>query len=88
MKSVKEEIKDILAHDIQFRYMMLDRLRLDCKYFLGNGNRLNKYLWAGNVKDHIAIMKGIYNGFTDEQKPEWLTMKQIEKFESEMTATI
>lgn len=88
MKSVKEEIKDILAHDIQFRYMMLDRLRIDCKYFLGNGHRLNKYLWAGNVKYHIAIMKGIYNGFTDGQKPEWLTMEQIEQFESEMSVII
>lgn len=86
MKSVQEEIKDILQHDEQFRYMLLDRLRLDCKYFLGNGNRLDKYLWAGNVQDHIAIMKGIYNGFTNEQKPEWLTMEQIEQFERLMTA--
>lgn len=84
MKTVQEEIKDILQHDEQFRYMLLDRMRGDCKYFLGNGHRLNKYLWGENVKDHIAIMKGIYKGFTDEQKPEWLTMEQIEQFEKAM----
>lgn len=48
------------------------------------GNRLNKFLWAGNVEDHIATMKAIYNSFSDDKKPEWLTMEQITEFETEM----
>ena len=75
---------EILSHDETFRYMLLDRLRSDCKYFLSYGNRLNKFLWAGNVKDHIATMKAIYNSFPDDKKPEWLTMEQITEFETEM----
>ncbi len=39
--------------DSQFLYMLLDRMRLDCEYYLGYGNRCAKYLWAGNEKDQI-----------------------------------
>ena len=32
----------------RFDYMLLDRLRSDCDYYLGNGGRLDKWLWAGS----------------------------------------
>ena len=48
--------KDVIQHkDATFRYMMLDRLRVDCEYFLGNGNRNEKHLWAGDVERHIKL---------------------------------
>ena len=28
---------DILNKDEKFRYMLLDRMRTDCEYYLGNG---------------------------------------------------
>jgi N-methylhydantoinase B/oxoprolinase/acetone carboxylase alpha subunit len=62
--------------------MLLSRLQMDCNYFLGNGNRYEKHLWAGNVDDHIEMMKKIWNGF--EEKPEWLSMEQIEDYERKM----
>ena len=34
---------------------ILDRLKQDCEYFLGNGNGYEKHLWAGNIKDQIAL---------------------------------
>ena len=40
-----------------FRYMLLDRLRQDCLYFLGFGNRCERCLWAGNIRDQIGYMK-------------------------------
>lgn len=73
-----------MEHDEKFRYQLLDRLKSDCLYYLGYGNRSNKYLWALNVNDHIKKMKGLYNSFDDDKKPEWLSYDQILKFEQRM----
>lgn len=77
-------VEEILRFDDSFKYQLLGRMVQDCKYYLGNGNRLNKYLWADNPKEHIEIMKMIYRSFTDDQKPEWVAMKDIENFERKM----
>ena len=68
----------------QFDYMMLSRLQQDCNYYLGNGNRNEKHLWALNVEDHIKEMKKIYNGFSSDKKPEWLTYDEILEYEEKM----
>lgn len=62
--------------------MLLSRLESDCKYFLGNGNRCERHLWAESVDDQISEMKAIWNNL--EVKPEWLTMEQIEEYEAKM----
>ena len=59
------------------RYMLLDRMRCDCDYWLGNGYRHNKYLWAGDPVAQIRFMKWLWESFAAEEKPEWLTMEQI-----------
>lgn len=82
---IKNLIKERPETD-EFKYMLLDRMKADCGYYLGNGNRSKKYLWAGDEKEHIEDMKALYNSFSDENKPEWLTMADIEAFEKEMTA--
>ena len=71
----------------RFNYMMLGRLQSDCEYFLENGQRSEKHLWAGNVADQIKEMKKIYNKFVESEKPEWLTLEQIEDYEKEMIKT-
>lgn len=63
-------------------YMLLDRLRSDNDYFLGNGGRSEKHLWAGNVDDQIAKMRELWNGL--DEKPEWLTEEQIDDYERRM----
>ena len=65
-------------------YMLLSRLESDCKYYLGNGNRNEKVLWAGSVDKQIAKMKELWNSFPDDMKPEWLSMEDIENYEKEM----
>ena len=55
-----------------FRYMLLDRLRQDCLYFLGFGNRCERCLWAGNIRD----------------QPEWLPWDEILALEARMTDDI
>ena len=70
--------------DEKFRYMMLSRLKQDCEYYLGNGNRSTKYLWAGSEKDQIQEMKARHKAFTDDKKPEWLTWGDILRYEDLM----
>lgn len=65
----------------KFNYMLLGRLQMDCNYYLGNGNRYNGHLWAKNEQEQINKMKELYNSFTDDKKPEWLTYEQILEYE-------
>lgn len=84
---MNEYIKKLIAErpaTDNFKYMLLDRMKQDCNYYLGNGNRLKKYLWANDEKEHIENMKALWNSFPDEEKPEWITMNQIETYEKEM----
>ena len=71
--------------DLEYRYMLLDRLKQDCEYFLGNGNGNAEHsLWAKDIDEQIAKMKELYNSFTDDQKPEWITMEDIDNYEKKM----
>lgn len=69
----------------RFNYMMLDRLRSDCDYYLGNGNRSLSSLCYGSVKEHIEKMKELHNSFPEGQKPEWLTYEAILEYEKQMS---
>ena len=68
----------------RFNYMMLSRLQTDVKYYLGNGGKHAKHLWAENEQEHIKEMKKIYNWFKDDKKPKWLTWEQILEYEKEL----
>ena len=63
-------------------YRLLDRLRADCEYFLGAGNRAEKHLWAGSVYAQIVKMRGLYDALP--QKPEWLTKEMIDDYADRM----
>lgn len=68
--------------DNRHNYMLIDRLRSDCEYFLNWGNGNLKRLYYGNIKDHIAGMKKLWNDF--KEKPQWLSLEQIEQYEKDM----
>ena len=76
--------KPVLQYEETFRYQLLDRMRSDCKYFLGAGNRMEKYLWAGNVEDQILAMQILWRSFPVDKKPEWLTWEQICEYAKKM----
>lgn len=78
------EINGILRKDASFRYQLLGRMGADCLYYLGNGGRCAKHLWAGNVPEQIAYMKAIYNSFPDGEKPDWMPMEEILDYEQRM----
>lgn len=88
---VRKNVDDMLTteltvgHDDKFRYQMLDRLRSDCKYYLGYGNRSANALWArGDEAGQILHMVALYQSFPDDKKPEWLTADDIESFAVQM----
>ncbi|CAN4022833.1 Neu5Ac permease, partial [Dysosmobacter welbionis] len=58
------------------------RLKADCDYFLGAGGRAEKHLWAGNVREQIAKMRELYDALPE--KPEWLTMEDIDRYAQRM----
>lgn len=65
-------------------YVLLDRLRADCDYFLGAGGRSEKHLWAGNVHAQIKKMQELYDALPE--KPEWLTAEAIDRYAAQMAA--
>lgn len=80
-------MQDLLGHDECFRYQLLDRLKLDCNYYLGYGNKNPKNLWAGSEKEQIEAMETLWNSFPEDRKPEWLTWEQIKIFAMKMGVT-
>ncbi|UUD44616.1 LPD11 domain-containing protein [Bacillus pumilus] len=76
--------RDILEYSDTFRYQLLSRLQSDCRYYLGNGGRNKKKLWAGDEKRHINTMKKLWNSFSIDDKPEWLTWEDILALEVKM----
>ena len=63
-------------------YQLLDRLRTDCEYFLGAGNRAEKHLWAGSVYAQIVKMRELYDALP--QKPDWLTKEMLDDYAERM----
>ena len=65
--------------DYRFSYMMLDRLKSDCEYYLVNGCRNAKQsLWAHDEQKQIDKMREIYDSL--KIKPKWLTIEQINEY--------
>jgi len=83
-ESTKKAIEEQPTEEQKFSYMMLGRLKSDCDYYLGYGNRQASRLWAGNEIEQISEMKKIYDSFEDDKKPEWLTYEQILEYEKLM----
>lgn len=44
----------------EFLTQLLGRMVSDCDYYLGNGMRHPKHLWADNEKEQIEYMKEIW----------------------------
>lgn len=66
-----------------FNYQLLGRLKQDCDYYLGNGGRAKKHLWAGDVPAQIAKMNELFAGFSE--KPQWISLEDICSYEAQMS---
>jgi len=65
-----------------FDYQLLARLQQDCEYYLGAGARNKKHLWALDEASQIQKMRALYAGLPE--KPEWITLEDIEEYEAAM----
>lgn len=88
-ESVDNEKDEVFMADSdkdEFNYQMLGRLKSDCDYYLGEGNRNERHLWAHSVSKQIAKMREFYDKVP--VKPEWLTKEMIDDYENKMSQTI
>lgn len=72
-------------HDA-FNYQLLSRLKQDCEYYLGFGARHKKHLWAQDEAEQIQKMKELYAALPE--KPEWITLTDIAKYEVAMVGPV
>ena len=84
LEELAECIAPFVRHERQYDYMMLGRLQSDCNYFLGCGNGCEGHLYYKDVNKHCDEMKKLYESFAEDEKPEWLTLEQIEKYRENM----
>lgn len=62
-------------------YRLLSRMKSDCDYYL-NTSKHPKHLWAGDEQAQINKMKEIWNNL--KEKPEWLSMEDINDYAQRM----
>ena len=55
-----------LKRDERFRYLLLNRMREDCEYYLGHGHRDCDCLWAGDEHEQIELMKKLWDSFPED----------------------
>lgn len=79
--NILTEIDWLTSRDETFRYMMLDRLRSDCDYFLGYGDAHLKIV-NYSIFNHIRKMKAIWISLPI--KPEWLSYADIINYQYRM----
>lgn len=87
----KSTINDIIERAKicdSFAYQILSRMESDCKYWLGNGNKRDSDLWAGEPYEQIQDMLNIWDAFPEGEKPEWLSKEDILSFAVQMDVDV
>ena len=66
-------------------------MKSDCDYYLGacvdfgmDMTAAQKNLWAGNIEAQVSKMRELYDKLPE--KPDWLTMQDIDRYEHDMLA--
>lgn len=80
--SIDVGVSPVIDSRNKFDYMLLSRLQQDCEYYLGFGGRHKKHLWAQDESAQIQKMRELYERLPE--KPEWITLADIEKYEVAM----
>lgn len=80
-----EHDENTIVKSQKAEYMLLSRLKQDCDYYLGNGGRNARHLWAATPEKQIQKMKELHS--TLVVKPEWLSEDDILNYEKEMIPT-
>lgn len=78
------KIEELVEKSEIFRYQLLSRLKTDCDYYLGYGNRQPNCLWAKSETGQIEMMKILYDSFPEDKRPEWLSEADIRGYAAKM----
>ena len=87
-KDFLSAVEEQTEEENRFNYMMLGRMQSDCKYWIHCSEKgwspesIAKHMSKESPEAHIKEMKRLYE--LVPQKPEWLTMEEIEEFEEKM----
>ena len=73
-------VRGIVRTGTRFDYMLLGRLKMDCDYFLGFGNRDASKLWAGSIEGQLQKMTELW----EKCKPFWLKRKKLNQYKRKM----
>ena len=76
--------EELVSMNKVLRSQLLGRLESDCKYYLGLGYRNPDILWAKEEREQIQVMKMLFESFDEDEKPDWISMADIEQYEKEM----
>lgn len=90
-KKVEEEVRcaePFVRHLRGNDYQMLGRLKQDCEYFLGAGAGNEDVLYYKNVTSHCDAMEKLWGSFSEADKPEWISMEQINEYRTRMTEAL
>ena len=82
--AVSETEQQDEAQPFSGQYRLLNRLCADCEYFLGEGQRAEKHLWAGSMETQIAKMRELYAQLPE--KPDWISLEAIDAYARRMAA--
>ena len=77
-------VTPFVKNNKKFEYMMLSRLKSDCDTHLDVESKYAHRLAVSERKGVIEAMKALWNGFEDDEKPEWLTWEQILEYEKKI----
>ena len=82
-----------LSFELTFRYQFLGRLQMDCEACMPEKcdefttiilmNQAKRF-WSGNIHDQIRLMELLYRSFHDWEKPEWISMEDIQRYKTVM----
>ena len=90
-KKVTEDVRcaePFARHTRENDYRMLGRLKQNCEYFLGYGAGNEDALYYKNVAAHCDAMEKLWNSFSEADKPEWLSMEDINEYRHIMTKAL
>lgn len=78
--NLKESIdtSEYTHKDSKFKYMLLDRLKQDCEYFLGNGNGAEKVFEGIDIDEELVEETKISDKLFDQLKELGITKEQAE----------
>lgn len=76
--------KQYMRNPKRFEYMMLSRLQSDCKTHLQDNCHPSCRIKEENKAGIIEEMKRLWNQFTEEEKPKWITWEEILNYETKI----